>query len=219
MIVYSSNLRSYKYLLKLIFRSSFKKSIKNVIKIIAANKKTKNAKYNYVAFTHKRSQENRVYGILERDENLFFFKVSEKKFNSIFENIQNNIESLFDVSEKLIPSYYKHRILSRIEFENLGFGLKKTIYHGDISKGNILVYKNDIKLIDDEYKGTYTELYQNVDYLINLFEYHKIEDDKFYDINWWHIIVQMYSETDKKEVINVFKKRLLNGCNFSSKIV
>lgn len=219
MVVYTNSVKSLGLLTHLFFRGGFKNSVKNIIKFIQAKKKIQKENFNYVAYTHKRLQENRVYGIFEENKKLHFFKLSEQIFLKIFNDDNKFLKALQQESQHLIHSNYKHRILTRIEFEKLGYGIKDSNYHGDVSKGNILAYNNDIILIDNEYKGEYSMLFQNVDYLFNLFINNSGEHAKFFNFNWWFIVVQMYTETTTYELEKVFKERIKNGCRLSNKIL
>tara|TARA_B100000989_G_scaffold298640_1_gene288889 strand:+ start:2576 stop:3241 length:666 start_codon:yes stop_codon:yes gene_type:complete len=219
MILYSSDLISWKFLSKLIFRGGYLRKIKNILKLIFSKKIIKKSKYKFVAYTHNRLQENRVYGIVEIEKKLYFFKISENIFIKYFNQTNTTNEFLKDFAQDLIPNFYKHRLLSRFEFEKFGFGLKDSIYHGDISKGNILAYKDDVILIDDEYKSHYSKLFQNLDYLINVFQENNIDSKNIYNINWWFKVLQIYSVVTKDQLIEVFKKRKKNGCDFSKKII
>lgn len=219
MVVYISNFQSIFLLKYLIFRGGFNRSLKNLIKILFAKKKIKKTTFKYAAFLHKRKQENRVYGIVKQENKSSFFKINENDFNQLFINFENNLNDILNVSEPLISKEYKHRILTRIEFEQLGYGLEDKLYHGDVSKGNILANKSKVILIDDEFKDFYSDLYQNLDYLINLFEKHNFNKKQFFDFNWLFSVIQMYRETSQTEFIDTLKKRMDNGCDFATKIL
>ena len=220
MKLYYNKISSISLLRHFLFRHSFKRTIKDIIKFILSEKILCKTNSNFVCFTHKRKSEDRVYGIVEGSTDFLFFKLSFNEFITLFKKDENSLASHFlSVGQKLIPAYYYHDILNRKEFEGLGYGIKDAVYHGDLSKGNVLKYNEEIILIDNELQRFNSELYQNVDYLINCFYGNNYVGNKYYDLNWWLSVVQIFNPTTKEELISVFDIRLLNGCDIASKIL
>lgn len=220
MKLYYNKISSIRLLKHLIFRSSAVSTIKRLIKLLMAKKVKCKTSVDFVGFTHKRKAENRVYGIVMNSVEFFFFKESEDKFNELLnKDIHKLINHLFSIGEKLIPTDYKHNVLSRTEFESIGYGLKDSFYHGDVSKGNVLKYKGDVILIDNEFEGVYSELYQNIDYFINYFYGNNRIGGNYYNFNWWYSVVQIYKPISKEELVSVFNHRLRNGCDIANKIL
>ena len=204
----------------MIFRDSNLALLKILIKLIVSKKIRCEKSHDFVGYTHKRKAENRIYGIVRNSSEHLFFKLSEEKFDKLFKADNKSLtDYLISIGVQLIPSQYKHDILSRSEFENLGYGLEYSFYHGDVSKGNVLKYGSNIILIDNEYEGMYSELFQNLDYLINQFYGNSRIGVKYYQLNWWLAVIQIYKPVTKEELIAVFNQRLDNGCDTANKIL
>ncbi len=139
-----------------------------------------------------------------------------KEFTNKIQNIDSNFKAIEQCSQILVPISFKHGLLTRNEFESLGYGLIKKIYHGDISRDNILKNNSKIILIDNEYEREYSLTFQNLDYLINCFKKSKLS--KLSDLNTWFVYLNMYCETTYSDVLNAFKERLQNGCDIAKKI-
>ena len=69
------------------------------------------------------------------------------------------------------------------------------------------------------FEGVYSELFQNVDYLINRFYGNIKIGNRYYEVEWWLSVMQMYRPTSKEELMSVLEQRLLNGCDISKKIL
>lgn len=220
MKLYYNKINSLKLLIHLIFRGPILTIIKSIVKLVISKKNKCNTKVNFVGYTHKRTSENRVYGIIQNKTEYKFFKLPEERFNKLInQNIDTLMDYLFSIGDKLVPLNYKSGTLNRSEFESFEYGLKDSFYHGDISKGNVLKFKNEIILIDNEFEGMYSELFQNVDYLINRFYGNIKIGNRYYEFEWWLSVMQMYRPTSKEELMSVLEQRLLNGCDISKKIL
>ena len=218
MTVYYNRKRSIFLIYKIIFRYSFLRIIKFTIKFILSKKIKTKCNYNYAAFSHERRDENRVYGIIKTEKGLYFFKHAQFYFESIISNQSILSRVLLLDNQRFYDLNYKHRIITRKEFESLGFGINKIIYHGDLSKENILIFKDDIILIDDEFSRSYNVVYQNLDYMINSIGKSSILK-KEYNLDFWVNLLGIYDLYTKEQVYDSFIERDLNGCDYSKKVL
>lgn len=218
MTVYYNKISSIVLLQNLIFRGGLYRSLVFFVKFIFASKRNIGGDFDFVCYTHNRKSENRIYGISRNNAPPKFFKVSEENFITNFNNKSKVKDLIHRNSQNLIGSDYKHRILKRKEFEDLGYGIKDSIYHGDLSKGNILVKGEKIKLIDNEFEDNYSKNYQNLDYLINSLG-EALDLKSITDIDWWYSAANIYYPVTKEEISKVFKRRKNNGCDLATKIL
>tara|TARA_Y100000385_G_scaffold288878_1_gene356681 strand:+ start:5816 stop:6481 length:666 start_codon:yes stop_codon:yes gene_type:complete len=217
MVIYSSSWKNIFSLYKIVFRGNYISIIKKIIKVLLAKKNIVKTNNSFVSYSHRRQQEDRFYGLIFNDPlQERFFKIEFNEFTNKIKNIDSNFKAIEQCSQILVPISFKHGLLTRNEFESLGYGLIKKIYHGDISRDNILKNNSKIILIDNEYEREYSLTFQNLDYLINCFQKSKLS--KLSDLNTWFVYLNMYCETTYSDVLNAFKERLQNGCDIAKKI-
>ena len=217
MVIYSSSWKNIFSLYKIVFRGNYISIIKKIIKILLAKKNIVKTNNSFVAYSHRRQQEDRFYGLIFNDPlQERFFKIEFNEFTNKTQNIDSNFKAIEQCSQVLVPISFKHGLLTRNEFESLGYGLIKKSYHGDVSRDNILKDNSKIILIDNEYEREYSLTFQNLDYLINCFKKSKLS--KLSDLNTWFVYLNMYCETTYNDVLNAFKERLQNGCDIAKKI-
>jgi len=218
MVIYSSSWKNIFSLYKIVFRGNYISIIKKIIKVLLAKKYIVKSNNSFVVYSHRRQQEDRFYGLIFNDPlQERFFKIELNEFINKIKNIDSNFKAIEQCSQVLIPTTFKHGLLTRSEFESLGYGLTKKIYHGDISKDNILKNNSKIILIDNEFEREYSATFQNLDYLINRFQKSKLSQRT--DLNTWFVYLNMYCVTTHSNVLKAFEERLKNGCDIAKKLL
>ena len=156
MIIYHDNLRSLSLLTRFMASMNLRRRLIFIMRVLFSKKKRIKNPDRIVGYSYKRSEGNRIYWITKMNSDIFFSKTAEGD---------------------LVPLDWKPWIrgknpsvgLNRKAFEQLGYGLTSTIYHGDMSRENILISDGQVNLIDWESAGHYSLEYQNFDYLINYY--------------------------------------------------
>lgn len=218
MILFFSSWTSLFLLRHIIFRNGTIRGVILLSKYILSKKQKLVSDLEIAAYTHKRGSENRVYGVIRNQGSLEFFKIAEDIFKTDCIDEVKLTDIINSNGERLIDSGYKHRILTREEFEKLGYGVDKGLYHGDISKGNVFIKNDDVILIDNEFEKVYPVNYQNLDYLINALG-NKRSSFPFEDLEWWLAALSIYTPITMMELIEMFEMRKDNGCDLAINIL
>ena len=156
-----------------------------------------------------------MYGIYKFENKRYFFKLSEHDFFQNY-NKENFEEVIYNNSQPAINIKFKNSFVNRYEFESLGFGVSKKIYHGDLSLNNILRYKKELILIDNEFERNYSVCFQDLDYLINLYTSKKGHNKLPVNFYWWYNSISIYRKYSINELKKAFEERNKNGCDLSS---